>query len=763
MKARSLLLFPLLGGLAFRAAAQLPPLGPEFQVNTDTPYIYFSPAVACDSQSNFVVVWENSPTSADIAGQRFDWLGARVGTEFAVNTYTTDSQRQPAVAATGNGAFVVVWQSAQDGSGLGIFGQRFGVKASPFPFLPGQFMKFGPEFQVNTYTTREQSLPSVSADRAGNFVVVWNSRGQIGSEPAALDIFGQRFDSSGNKVGAEFQVNTYTTSDQVLPAVASAADGSFVVVWQSFQDGSGSGIFGQRFDTTGNKVGGEFQVNTYTTNEQGRPSISSTPDGHFVVVWESNGQHGSSVGIFGQKFDNVGNRLGPEFQVNTYTTGPQRRPSIALASDRSFVVVWENKFFSSDGISAKLFNRSGDPEGGEFEVSAFTASYQGYPRVANDGTGFVVAWRGYGQGGSGYHVVARRVDRIPVGLSVDSRPAGGTLSDSNGVFEPGERVLVAPEWTNRSSTDFGDFGGTVWSFFGWPFEPGGLSISYSVHDSSADYGAVPAGALGACDHGSADACYQVSVGRSRPFPHWDTSLEESVSAGSFIGHGWTLHVGDSFTDVPRSQPFYKKIETILHHGITSGCNVAQYCPGQTVTRDQMAIFIAKALAARGNLIPSRGILSGISFGSSYNCTAGGNSLFTDVAPTDQACKHIHYLAAQNVTLGCGNFKYCPAPAVTRDAMASFVAKAIVAPAGGDGVPVSFSGPSGSYSCDPLSPSTHFTDVPATHPFCKHIHFLWAKGIVSGCSATQYCPSAPVARDAMAKFIANGFGLELYGP
>ena len=99
-------------------------------------------------------------------------------------------------------------------------------------------------------------------------------------------------------------------------------------------------------------------------------------------------------------------------------------------------------------------------------------------------------------------------------------------------------------------------------------------------------------------------------------------------------------------------------------------------------------------------------------------------------------------------------------------MASFIAKAIVAPQGGSGVPVTY-GPDPntglSYSCSAGSPNIHFTDVPVSSPFCKHIHFLWAKGVVDGCSDTQYCPGSNVNRDAMAKFIANGFNLQLYGP
>jgi len=211
--------------------------------------------------------------------------------------------------------------------------------------------------------------------------------------------------------------------------------------------------------------------------------------------------------------------------------------------------------------------------------------------------------------------------------------------------------------------------------------------------------------------------------------------------------------------VPRSQPFYRKIETLLHRGITTGCNGAAYCPGDTVTRAQMAIFVAKGIAGGGELVPVKGLVGA----SAYDCSPAGASLFTDVARTDSFCKHVHYLAAQNVTLGCVTGLYCPGQTITRDAMASFIAKAVVAPKGGAGIPLTGSGPSGSYSCDAGSPNIHFTDVPVTNPFCKHIHYLWANGVVDGCTATTYCPGGTVARDAMAKFIANGFRLQLYGP
>src|SRR5262245_29869697 len=77
-------------------------------------------------------------------------------------------------------------------------------------------------------------------------------------------------------IGAEFQVNAYTPSAQAHAAVAVAANGAFVVVWDSVgvtaQDGSSNGVFGRRFSSSGAAFGGEFQVNSFTSLTQAYPA-----------------------------------------------------------------------------------------------------------------------------------------------------------------------------------------------------------------------------------------------------------------------------------------------------------------------------------------------------------------------------------------------------------------------------------------------------------------------------------------------------------
>ena len=104
----------------------------------------------------------------------------------------------------------------------------------------------------------------------------------------------------------------------------------------------------------------------------------------------------------------------------------------------------------------------------------------------------------------------------------------------------------------------------------------------------------------------------------------------------------------------------------------------------------------------------------------YNCTPGGTSLFTDVAPTDVFCKHVHYLAAQKVMPGCGESLFCSGQVVTRDTMASVIANAIVARGGDNAVPASYTAPvtALSYSCDAASPDLHFSDVPVSQSLLR---------------------------------------------
>jgi hypothetical protein len=303
-----------------------------------------------------------------------------------VNTYTTGSQRNPAVCSDPTGAFVIVWES--EGS---VRGRRYDANG----------VAQGADFQVNS-SAGFMELPHVSCDASAAFVAVWQA-----PDGSSDGVSGRRFDASGTPLAGDFQINTYTTGLQYRPTIGVDPDGDFLVVWQSAHDGSGAGVFGRRY-VAGVAQGNEFQVNSATTGDQYTPSVAADGLGNFVVVWST--QAYPVYGVFGQRYNPSGAMLGGEFAVNAGSPQFVKDAWVSAAANGEFVVVWEEQpapDASFDGVVGRHFAANGSPMTGNFQVD-FTpgyGNYQAYPRVAVDADGdFVVAWT---DGDSSYDTLAR--------------------------------------------------------------------------------------------------------------------------------------------------------------------------------------------------------------------------------------------------------------------------------------------------------------------------------------------------------------------
>jgi len=421
----------------------------EFQVNTYTAGSQRDPSVSSLLDGSFVVVWSGSGSGdgSGVYGHRYSSAGLPVGSEFKVNTYTSNTQISPAITFLTGGGFVVVWESdVQDGESYGVYGQRYNNI--------GQSV--GGEFQVNTYTTGIQRVAAVAPLSNGGFVVVWEDSGIPfdGQDGSRRGVFGQRYDATGQQAGVEFQVNSYTILDQYNSDVTYLQDGGFMVVWTSWaQDGDNTGIYGQRYNATGLPEGPEFQVNNYTTSSQGHPAVTSLIDGSLVVVWNSFGQDGDSYGVYGQRYDNASQPVGGEFQVNTYTTLDQQYPSVTSLSDGGFVVVWESDGQDGDneGVYGRRYNATDQMMGAEFRVNTYTASRQSFPVVTGlTGGGFVVAWNSKGQdGSSAFFGVYGRI------FSHKNKPP--VLLNNKLTVEQGERVSLTSALLSAMDIDNNNF------------------------------------------------------------------------------------------------------------------------------------------------------------------------------------------------------------------------------------------------------------------------------------------------------------------
>jgi len=151
----------------------------------------------------------------------------------------------------------------------------------------------------------------------------------------------------------------------------------------------------------------------------------------------------------------------------------------------------------------------------------------------------------------------------------------------------------------------------------------------------------------------------------------------------------------------------------------------------------MAVYIARALATPTG---EEGVQA---------WEAPETPTFPDVLEDHWAYKHVEYAAAQNVVAGYEDDLYHPEYEVTRDQMAVYVARAMVAPTGEAAL------------ADYLPVAPHnFPDVPDTRWGWKHIEYCVEHDVVQGYEDGLYHPADPVTRDQMAVYVARAFGLPL---
>jgi hypothetical protein len=391
--------------LQFGDGVRLQALRGEVRVNSTTLGSQEEPVIGTLSDGGYVVCWTSfsqDGSGGGIYAQRFAVSGAAIGGEVRVNSTTLDHQLTPTIDGLSDGGYVVSWMSnAQDGSGWGIYAQRYGASGAAV----------GGEVRVNSTTLNDQHAPTIAALSDGGYVVSWISNAQDGS---GAGIYAQRYAASGTAVGSEVRVNSTTLDHQLAPTTDGLSDGGYVVSWMSnAQDGSGYGVYTQRYDASGVAVGGEVRVNSTTLDSQQQPTIGALSDGGYVVSWMSNAQDGSGWGIYAQRYDVSGVAVGGEVRVNSTTLDSQQQPTIGALSNGGYVVSWTSPGLDGSGpdIYSQLFDASGAAVGGEVQVNSTTFDTQQQPVIAalSDG-GYVVSWTSNGQDGSSSGVYSQRFD-----------------------------------------------------------------------------------------------------------------------------------------------------------------------------------------------------------------------------------------------------------------------------------------------------------------------------------------------------------------
>jgi hypothetical protein len=641
---------------------------------------------------------------------------------FPIDVNTTIDQAEASVAKDAEGRFVAVWM--EDAMAT-IRGRRFEPDGTPL----------GGSFVVNTSTTHNNFRPHVASDPSGNFVVAWTQTSASGTEAMA-----RRFGSNGTPLGDEFQVNVFSGGPHQVGGAAMSPAG-FVVSWAGEGEGTTNGIFARLFDAAGNPVTDDLPVTGALEAPLPPPDVAMNANGDFVVVWHDGDE--PTLAVSGRRWSFAGTPASDAFLVSQGTLDA-REPRVSSDSHGNFLVSWIGNFNppeSPEGPAApaglpvpvvhvRLYDIGGFPVSAQFAVNDFTTDFKFRARPSlTDDASFAIAWTSSAGKGAN-EVKARKTGvRAAPSISVDvplvlgSGPEGGPLF--NFVFEPGETVIPYTAWTNDTGADVNSVAGSAPLFTGPP------GADYTLNDPTALYDTVAAGQTKSC--AVSGDCYSVTVSDPavRPTQHWDALLQETLNLS--LPHTWVLHIGESFLDVPTDHQFYRFIENLFHNQVTGGCAGGDYCPGNAVTRAQMAVFLLKGKFGAAHIPPP--------------CTG---TVFPDVPCSGNPFDPwIEELAGLQITGGCGGGLYCPNNTVTRQQMAVFLLKAL----------------EGSVY-DPPDCAGIFDDVPCTPGtgFSDWIEELYNRGITGGCSMAPplYCPTDPNNRGQMAVFLVRTFGLALYG-
>lgn len=334
----------------------------------------------------YVVVWSEG-AYPDVRLQEVAG-GATVGAIVEVNSYTSGSQDRADVGRLSDGSFVVLWNGDESDSAdpdVSIQGRLFGADGTPQ----------GDDFLVNDHTPNSQYYAKVAVSPVDDsFVVTWQSSSSAGSDNDGYSIQARRFAADGTPLAAQFQVNEYTTGEQGLPHVAVDEDGKFVVTWVSYgSDGSDQtlgSIQARLFLPDAAPAGAQFQVNTFTQANETTPRAAFGPDGKFMVVFNGADPSGVATEAFdvvARCFDASGTALGADFVVEEMTTGSQKLPELIGSRWGRFVVAWSSYPFvpgTDVDLRLRVFDAGCQPESPEIEAAPPTTSARFEPTIAGD-------------------------------------------------------------------------------------------------------------------------------------------------------------------------------------------------------------------------------------------------------------------------------------------------------------------------------------------------------------------------------------------
>jgi hypothetical protein len=408
LSAALLVALPLAVGAAGSLSAQVQPVGRELRLNAPEDFKETAPLAFYDADGLVTVIWENDQLG--IRGRRFSAAGRPQGP----NLHLVDNQRlpsipgvgpivyrsQPAAVALPGGGFFLFWteeeatyhvqvfQEWRDVHDRNVFGRRFDSAGRPA----------GEAFRVNGPSPGFQTRPAVALSPRVGMLVSWESDDQRPGVGRGDGVFARLFDLDGSPLSDEVRVNTRSGATALKPAVAANGEGQFLVAWEGCcADGDEDGVFAAFIDSRGHRGGEDFQVNSSTWGPQRRPAVAADPWSNFLVAWQGRFEEPLHSRIFGQVVGRDGTFLGPELQLSEGVGIAQASPALVPTPRGGFLVAWidwDGTF--PVGLYGTEIDALGNRLGDEIAISGAQVNAQYRFGAAGDGSGrILLTWEGF--------------------------------------------------------------------------------------------------------------------------------------------------------------------------------------------------------------------------------------------------------------------------------------------------------------------------------------------------------------------------------
>lgn len=352
--------------------------------------------IASNGSAN-VVVWEEGD---QIHFRQFDTNGNATGGSQTIEAGNAFDRHTPAVAINASGQFVIAWVSdGQDGSGDGIYAQRFAADGTPLarPSAALSDANYGNafEFRVNSFTTNDQQTPSVAMYDDGRFVIGYSGKSNASAD-SSFDAFLRFYGSDGNPTilqDARASQDTAAGQDQENVVVAVNNTNGKLYIAYSYDDGSTERVYVARIEPTAPAI--EFQ-GLFIMPDSSRiaPAIDVNDQGLVAIVYGV-GTSPTTEDVNLAILDADLNLVAGPTSVAQDSASRQRYASVSVGDDNAVLAVWQSQVSDNQyDIYAREFNGTGTPVSGDVLVNSFTNQRQHNPGVVIHGAQASVIWAG---------------------------------------------------------------------------------------------------------------------------------------------------------------------------------------------------------------------------------------------------------------------------------------------------------------------------------------------------------------------------------